>query len=611
MKRTALLPALLALAVAWGGCARVQPRGASVPPVVVIAQDTDWRGEVRVEGIVHVRKHATLTIAPGTRVLFVPKRFDAGEEHEGFTAPGFKVEGRVVAAGTDDAPVVFAPEGGNAHPGAWDKLLFTFSEGSRFDRCVFEGARFAFHVHFSELTVSRCIFRENDEGMRMGNSKVRIEDSVFTRNEIRGINFRDCRNEIRRNLVYGNGDGLFLHSKDAASVVRGNAIYANRHFNLRLGDLHGEDFDAGGNWWGSIREEAVRAGIYDGANLPGTGKVRIAPILDAPPVTGAEIRGVFVSGQAPVEGAEVVALATVADGFFPAAVAGRATTDADGLFRLAVPPGRWFVAGRKGTGGGSLFAFPGRNPVVVAFGERENLAMPGAALPEGVEPRVRASSRQGVAVRAIAGGAPVGGATVQAFRADAVDFRGPGEGSALTGESGTATLSLRPGKYLLAARKRPGGASLGVVEDGGLFGVWAGSPVEVRAGQVVDIEIPMVEKRGLIGGDAPESEGRAAGDDRTPVGRATLGSAPAAGHIVYFYRPGEAVGRPIARSSVLTSSGEFSVALPADGEYAAYLRRSHSGLPAGVDEERFGPVAVRRESGRLVPALLRFEGAPR
>ncbi|MBM2828135.1 MAG: hypothetical protein HW408_667, partial [Actinobacteria bacterium] len=179
---------------------------------------------------------------------------------------------------------------------------FSFSSGSRFSNCIFEGARYAFHAHFSEISIRKCIFRANDEGVRLGVSRVTLEDSVFTRNEIRGINFRECRNVIRRNLVYGNGDGVFLHSKNSASVVRENAIYDNRNFNARMGDLHSDDIDLSGNWWGTSSEEEARATVYDGRNQSGLGKILLSPVLARPPVTGAAIRGVFVAGSDPVKG---------------------------------------------------------------------------------------------------------------------------------------------------------------------------------------------------------------------------------------------------------------------------------------------------------------------
>jgi len=607
--------ALLLLAIFLpAGCAsthRAAGTPAGAPEILYIETDTAWSGDVRVAGVVHVRKSATLTILPGTRVLFAKRTFpQAGDSHEGFVGPGIRVEGRIVAAGTEEKPVLFTSEG-TAAPGSWDKILFTFSEGNRFERCVFEGARYAFHSHFSGIEVRDCVFRDNEEGVRLGTSRVRIEGSVFTRNLVRGINFRECRNTILRNLVYGNGDGIFLHSKTEGSVVRENAIYGNRHFNLRLGDLHAGDIDVSGNWWGTGDEDAVRRTIHDGATTPGVGAARIAPVLARPPVTGAEIRGVFAARMLPVAGAHVRAYVSIAGGFWGEDPVAAARTDGSGLFRLPVPPGRYFVVGKAESAVGALFAFPGKNPVSVEYGETVEVGLPAVTVPAAPEPRLSAAFRSSITIRATLDGEPVAGATVQASRPDRPDFRGPGEASAVTGAGGSATLYLPPGKYLLSAKKRASGAPLGMVEEGGLFGVYPFSPVDLPAGRSVTVEIPMFEKRGLLGG-AADGEGPAGSEtDRersAPLaGRAILGESPAEGHIVFFYRPTETIGRPVARSSVVSGSGAFTATLPGPGEYAAFLRKAIRGIPGGAEEERIGPVRVRVEGSRFVPPVLPFD----
>lgn len=605
----AMLAALSAAALLGAGCAH-GPRGAAAPPSVLVDRDTEWSGRVLVDGVVRVRKGATLTIRPGTRVLFAGRRFEPKDLHEGFVAPGLRVEGRIVAVGVENAPILFAPAEGAPSPGAWDRIAFEFSDGNRFERCTFEGARYAIHAHFSEIGIRRCLFRENGEGVRLGGSRVLIEDSVFTRNEVRGINFRECRNDIRGNLVTGNGDGVFLHSKDGRSVIRGNAIYGNRGFDLRLGDLHADDVDASGNWWGTAREEAAREKVFDGRLLPGVGTARLAPVLSASPVGGATIRGVFTRRGAPVAGGEVRALVSIADGLWHEDAAARATTDPDGLFALRVPPGRWFVAGRGDSAEGPLFAFPGKNPVAVALGETEEVGLPAVPMPPPPSARAAAAGPGGGApssfvVTATLSGEPVSGVTVQAAPSRATDLRGPGEAQAATNERGAATLFLPPGRYFLSARKRTAGPPLGRVDEGGLFGVFPQAPVTLPPGTSVSLTIPLFEKRGWLGGDASE----AAAEGPAVSGKALLGNGPADGYIVYFYRAPETIGRPVARSSVVSTAGSFDVSLPGPGEYVAFLRRSVPGLPGTAEEERIGPVSVRLEGDRLAPPALSFPAA--
>ncbi len=601
--RRAMGVALVAAAALGASCAHAPQRGGA-PSVVIVERDTVWSGDVRVNGIVHVRKAATLTIRPGTRVLFAAGRFPTAEEHEGFTGPGLKVEGRIVAEGTDEEPIVFTSAGGAPAPGSWDKILFSFSAGSRFVRCTFEGARYAFHAHFSEISVRRCLFRDNDEGVRLGQSRVTIADSVFTRNAVRGINFRECRNDIRGNLVFDNGDGIFLHSKDQASVIRENAIYGNREFNLRLGDLHADDVDVSGNWWGTGREDEARRTISDGRDVAGVGSARLSPVLARPPVAGATIRGMFVQGVRPVPGAAVRACASVAEGFWRDGCAGSAETDPDGRFAMPVPPGRYFVVGRAGTSAGVLFAFPGKNPVSAALGETVEIGLPAVAAPPAPVTSPAGGARPSISVRATHLGKPAGGVTVRAARPQAPDFRGPGDASAVTSDEGVATLFVPPGRYILSAKRRTTEESLGMVEEGGLFGVYPYSPVELPAAASVAVEIPLFEKRGWLGGEdapAPAPEPAIAG------GTALLRGRPAEGYIVYFYRPPETIGRPVGRSSVVSRTGAFGASLAEPGEYLAYLRKSVPGIPAGAEEERIGPVPARLEGRRFLPSPLSFD----
>jgi len=306
----------------------------------------------------------------------------------------------------------------------------------------------------------------------------------------------------------------------------------------------------------------------------------------------------------------VRAYASIAGGFRGEDAVASARTDESGMFRMPVPPGRYYIVGKADSPAGTLFAFPGKNPVSAALGEPVEVGLPAVTVPGASEPRLSAASRPSITIRATLDGAPVPGATVQASRPDRPDFRGPGEASAVTGAGGSAALYLPPGRYLLSAKKRTTGAPLGMVDEGGLFGVYPHSPVDLPAGTSVAVEIPMFEKRGLLGGageggDAEAREPERAGSGPL-AGKAILGDSPAEGHIVFFYRPPETIGRPAARSSVVSGSGAFTVSLPGPGDYAAYLRKAIRGIPGGAEEERIGPVPVFVEKGRIGPPTLRF-----
>ncbi len=98
-RRPAFLPRLAvfvaAAACLWG----VLPVGAAEPLRLdkgVIADDTTWSGAVILRGQNVVKKGATLTILPGTRVRFVW----IDEDGDGIGDGELNVEGRIVARGT-------------------------------------------------------------------------------------------------------------------------------------------------------------------------------------------------------------------------------------------------------------------------------------------------------------------------------------------------------------------------------------------------------------------------------------------------------------------------------------------------------------------------------
>lgn len=604
-----MIASLVLLVSTWLSMHRSPP----APPVVLVERDTAWRGEVRVDGVVHVRKGATLTLAPGTKVRFSSRSFPppkGGGEHDAFTGSGIRVEGRIEAAGTEEEPILFTSASAVAKPGDWDKLYFSFSEGNRFEHVVVEGGTFAFHSHFSSITIRDSLFRRNEEGLRLGASRVTVTGSAFTENPGRAINFRDCRNEITGNLVWRNGDGLFLHSKSSPSVVRGNLIYGNERFDVRLGDLHGDDADLSGNWWDARSEEELSGRIYDGRKIEGIGRVRTAPILlRLPPSRFGAVRGVAARGNEPAAALSVRAYRDGAEGFLGDGYAAATTTDGEGLFSLPLPPGRWFLAavGERRTGEPFLFAYPGKNPVTVELFETADAGLPAVRVPPSAAPSASPSAgRSSFSVRVTLGGAPVPGAVVTAYRDRAFDYRGAGEASSRTGEDGTARLTLPPGRWFLAARKRLSGADTGAAGEGDLLGISPWSPVELPAGTAVTLAVPLFEKKGLMGGEpaaetAPRREGRSAGS-------ATLGGEPAAGYLVYLYPRGEAVGRPLARSAPVSPAGSFTVDAPS-GEYDAWLREGAPANPAAAGEARFGPVAATLEGGAVRPDPLPFRRA--
>jgi plastocyanin len=69
----------------------------------VIKSDTVWSGRITVRGVVVVGRSATLTIKPGTTVLF--EKIDSNDD--GIGDSEIRVLGRLLAKGTQADPILF------------------------------------------------------------------------------------------------------------------------------------------------------------------------------------------------------------------------------------------------------------------------------------------------------------------------------------------------------------------------------------------------------------------------------------------------------------------------------------------------------------------------
>lgn len=164
-----------------------------------LTEDTTWRGEVLLEGGVVVAPQATLTIEPGTIVRFKAGGAGAAE------LPVLIIQGRCVATGTEQKPVVFTSTYASPRAGDWQGVVVLGSEKKNlFEQCRFEGAVIGLEALYATLVV-------NDSSYEKCLTGARFQDCVVVQ---RGGGARDC------------GTGISLAESEAD--VRDLAITANR-----------------------------------------------------------------------------------------------------------------------------------------------------------------------------------------------------------------------------------------------------------------------------------------------------------------------------------------------------------------------------------------------
>jgi len=241
-----------------------------------------WTGTVKVTGTLVVDKGATLVIEPGTTVLIEP----AEKGEEGLARSGILVKGDIQAVGTPEKPITFTSSAYRPAPGDWGEVQVLESSGSRFQYCLFQYAGWGVHVHDSALTVDSCEFRENEfGGIRGRGDGFTVKGSDITGMDI-GIRFWKGAPTITYNRITNNRTGLFFRQGCGDAAVKGNDLSGNIEYAVKLGDMHEEDVDVSGNYWGTADTDEIEGKIFDNRRENYIGSVVFEPVLESPPESG-------------------------------------------------------------------------------------------------------------------------------------------------------------------------------------------------------------------------------------------------------------------------------------------------------------------------------------
>lgn len=289
---------------------------------------------------------------------------------------------------------------------------------------------------------------------------------------------------------------------------------------------------------------------------------------------GATIEGRVVLDGEPLAGMRVEAHTNLDFSGEPLAVS--APSDEFGFYRLNLPVGLYALFARDEERG--LFAFCGRNPVALAdetvwAGLQGVVTAPAKALPYDDDFN---AAVEGVV---LLDGVPVADARVYLYLDAEEDLKGQGYRlSPPTGVDGRFAFDTLPETgYFLVARKRAGGGQVGPVREGDLFGVYAGNPLYLQAGQTQQISLPVVRK--VQEENRSETFVRATG--MAFSGRVTDPQGqPVAGVHVFAYTD-RVIGhqRPTALSPPTGADGRYVVYVREPGVYFVGSRQKYGDSP--------------------------------
>lgn len=316
----------------------------------------------------------------------------------------------------------------------------------------------------------------------------------------------------------------------------------------------------------------------------------LATLLSGTTLHAATIEGRIVRDNVAQAGMVVTAHASVDP---TAPVVAQTVSDADGLYRLHLPAGRYALFARDHERG--LFAFFGRNPLQLK--EEERLW---AGLQTVVVTAVQYEPYDDPYSAALAGivlssGRPLSGAIVTLYLDSTDELKGQGYRMSLpTGEDGRFFFDGLPeADYHLVARRHADGSRVGPVRDGDDLATFPGNPLHLSAGKTTRIALHTIRKVK----ETPGSEVFGQSSELSLTGMIVdRQGVPQAGLHLFAYRD-KVIGhkRPEAISPPTAADGRFHIAFPGPGTYYIGAREKYGDSPA--PGELFGMYETSADHG--------------
>ena len=178
------------------------------PPTTsgTLSNNEMWCGTIHLTGNVVVPDNLKLTILPGTIIKF-----------GGYYCLTTKAGSKIIAVGTEGAPILFTSDTHQRQ--AW-KNIYIYSSNNDLEYCTFEYGNWAvkfygYPSHTSGNVVKHCIFRNNDQALRIENSDVQVENSTLENNRHAFVL-----------INAGNSSGIYLYGNTVQNNDR-DGIYAS------------------------------------------------------------------------------------------------------------------------------------------------------------------------------------------------------------------------------------------------------------------------------------------------------------------------------------------------------------------------------------------------
>lgn len=252
----------------------------------ILSGKIHWEGEVRIQGQVVIEKGAILTIAPGTRVLFMPYTETDPDRKKGpheLRGSKLLVHGQLIARGTAYEPIIFSYYDSEAPAGSWGGIKVQDAEEVFFYNCEFRQAMNAIHSCRSWVAIEYCQFENNNVGILFHNARLLIERSLL-QNNVTGIYYLSGKPVISENKIENNVNGLVIADASEEYLIEGNSFLNNRSYNVGLGERVRRSVNLRNNYWGLAAGNASELKLFDGRSSLWKGEINYLPMRANPVV---------------------------------------------------------------------------------------------------------------------------------------------------------------------------------------------------------------------------------------------------------------------------------------------------------------------------------------
>ncbi|RII26422.1 MAG: hypothetical protein CXR31_10675 [Geobacter sp.] len=191
--------------------------------------DTVWQGRVEVGGIVRVPEGSRLIVLPGTIVEFSKKDTNG----DGIGENGLQIQGRLIAKGTREHPIIFRSAENGKKMGDWDAINIMNSDSAQnlIEYCRIEHAYRGLHFHFSSVVVQNSVLTNNYRGVQFQESSVEMKGNHLYANKS-GVQGRDSDITFFDNVIADNYVGANFFRTNI--TARGNRIVGNLKEGMRI-----------------------------------------------------------------------------------------------------------------------------------------------------------------------------------------------------------------------------------------------------------------------------------------------------------------------------------------------------------------------------------------